>query len=193
MAGDAYSISCMDTEEEFTSLIEIFRMWEEEGSDRCYITLLNPSVFSPNEVQAKAIKTYGDPFDPEYPGNAGTFHEILSMCADDAFPWDLQEPSDAKAVLLLCPEIPGAKRIKLMVEKSLITNDGDWKVGDEIRAGTWKTTGSVSDCYWERTSSGGDTISNNFITFAKSGVTVRVSSTDGSFSTEGCGEWRRIG
>jgi hypothetical protein len=47
----------------------------------------------------------------------------------------------------------------------------------------------VSDCYWERTSPGGDIIDNDFVTHATAGVTVTIKATDGTFTSDGCGAW----
>lgn len=72
--------------------------------------------------------------------------------------------------------------------------DGFYTVGEEIAAGTWRSTGGGGSCYWERLSgfSGdfGDIITNYFGT---AGVTVTISSSDKAFKTEGCGTWRYIG
>jgi hypothetical protein len=63
-----------------------------------------------------------------------------------------------------------------------------------ITPGTYKTTQrGVYDCYWERETRGGDTIANNFIHFAPGHVTVTVYSSDGGFSSQGCGNWVKVG
>lgn len=72
--------------------------------------------------------------------------------------------------------------------------DGFYTVGEEIAAGTWRSTGGGGSCYWERLSgfSGdfGDIITNYFGT---AGVTVTISSSDKAFKTEGCGTWQYVG
>jgi len=72
--------------------------------------------------------------------------------------------------------------------------DGFYTVGEEIAAGTWRSTGGGGSCYWERLSgfSGdfGDIITNYF---GSAGVTVTISSSDKAFKTEGCGTWEYIG
>ncbi|MFC7788327.1 DUF732 domain-containing protein [Microbacterium sp. MAHUQ-60] len=65
---------------------------------------------------------------------------------------------------------------------------GDHVVGGDIKAGTYKTVGSVSDCYWERNDGSGQIIDNNFVTAAHKGLTVRVKNGEG-FSSSGCGYW----
>lgn len=68
----------------------------------------------------------------------------------------------------------------------------DPETGDEaIAPGTYRTTGKVEDCYWERTSRSGEILDNQFATAAQE-ITVTVRSGDGSFTTEGCGMWRPV-
>jgi len=67
--------------------------------------------------------------------------------------------------------------------------EGDYSVGKKARPGTYRTEPRTTDCYWERNSRGGDIIANDLITFAASGATVTILSSDGGFSTTGCGPW----
>lgn len=68
--------------------------------------------------------------------------------------------------------------------------DGTYEVGKEIKPGRYRTAGRVSDCYWERSTGGGDTIANDFVTNAPRGVTVTTRKGEG-FKSEGCGSWIR--
>ncbi|WP_449061496.1 DUF732 domain-containing protein [Planomonospora algeriensis] len=69
--------------------------------------------------------------------------------------------------------------------------DGTYEVGKDIKAGTYRTTpGSVTDCYWERSTGGGSTIANDFVRNAPRGVRVTVQRGEG-FTSEGCGIWMR--
>ena len=58
-----------------------------------------------------------------------------------------------------------------------------------VRPGKYRTGPRVRDCYWERSTGGGDTIANDFVTNASQGVTVTIRSSDGGFKSEGCGQW----
>lgn len=60
-----------------------------------------------------------------------------------------------------------------------------------IPPGTYRARGSMEDCYWERTSESGDIIDNNFATSARV-ITVTIRSSDGQFTTEGCGVWKPV-
>jgi hypothetical protein len=63
-------------------------------------------------------------------------------------------------------------------------------VGKDIQPGTYQTTGSVTDCYWER-ERGGHIVANNFVSDA-SKITVTVRKGDDAFTTRGCGDWIRV-
>ncbi|MCZ0983833.1 hypothetical protein O1L60_44530 [Streptomyces diastatochromogenes] len=72
--------------------------------------------------------------------------------------------------------------------------DGTYEVGagtGKIPAGTYRTTGALRDCYWERTSRSGEPLDNHFATSAQS-VTVTVRAGDGQFTTRSCGSWRPV-
>ena len=191
-AGDAYEITCGD-EGVFASLDEAFAARTEDfiDSTECTASLLNPGAFAATPEQAKAIKIYGEPVYSDLSGDAGSYEDILRMCAQGDP--DFTTATDAQAMLLVCAESPDIKMITLIADKSWISDDGDYVVGEDIKPGKWKTMESVSDCYWERTSPGGDIIANQMITFAKAGATVTIGRKDGSFTTQGCGGWTRVG
>lgn len=72
---------------------------------------------------------------------------------------------------------------------------GSYTVGSaagQMKPGTWRTTSTsiLTDCYWERSTSNGDIIENNFAT-AASKVTVTVRSGE-LFTTNGCGTWEKV-
>ena len=71
--------------------------------------------------------------------------------------------------------------------------EGDYEVGHDVKTGTYRTEPGASECYWERQTGGGRIIANDFITHAAKGVTVTIYSSDGGFSTHGCGPWIPIG
>lgn len=71
-------------------------------------------------------------------------------------------------------------------------DDGDWTVGEDFPAGTYRVTANIEgDCYWEITKSGsnGQNIIANDI---PAGGRPKVSLKSGEdFSTEGCGTWAK--
>lgn len=60
-----------------------------------------------------------------------------------------------------------------------------------IPPGTYRSSGRMEDCYWERTSEAGDIIDNNFASSAQS-ITVTIRSSDGQFTSEGCNVWKPV-
>lgn len=79
-----------------------------------------------------------------------------------------------------------------------IPGDGTFVVGDEIRPGTYKTSGPVDsdfpNCYWARLKS----TSGDFDDIIANGnpagqTTITISSSDGAFQTSGCEEWKKAG
>ena len=74
---------------------------------------------------------------------------------------------------------------------SVISN-GVWKVGSEMAAGTWSSSGS-SSCYWARLRGFGGTLDEIVANDNASGsVIVTVSSSDVGFTTTRCGTWTKI-
>lgn len=66
--------------------------------------------------------------------------------------------------------------------------EGVWLVGEDIKAGRYRTTDTVdSGCYWE-IHKGSDIIENDFVTGGRPTVTLR----DGQeFTTKRCGTWAK--
>ncbi|KQZ12127.1 hypothetical protein EES45_36380 [Streptomyces sp. ADI97-07] len=60
-----------------------------------------------------------------------------------------------------------------------------------IPPGTYRAKGRMENCYWERTSEGGDIIDNNFATSAQA-ITVTIHPSDGQFTSEGCEMWKPV-
>lgn len=70
-------------------------------------------------------------------------------------------------------------------------DDGTWTVGEDIPAGTYRTTGSDASCYWEIDKSGtnGGSIVDNHV----GGGNLRVTIKNGQdFTSQRCGEWTKI-
>lgn len=77
---------------------------------------------------------------------------------------------------------------------------GSYEVSSElgarsVRPGTYRTTGGeegLSDCYWERSTSDGQIIDNQFVSGDAKAITVTIEASDGSFTTRDCGVWRQV-
>jgi cytoskeletal protein RodZ len=71
--------------------------------------------------------------------------------------------------------------------------DGTWMVGEDIKAGTYRTKGDPDGCYWARLSG----TSGEFTDLIANGnptgpTTVTISATDVAFETRGCAAWRPV-
>jgi hypothetical protein len=119
---------------------------------------------------------------------------MLGICADtgvqdeEIFAW---QPTVLQGALMLCPNAPQAPWIGPRARGEIV-RDGTYKVGSEMQPGTWSTDPGVQDCYWERTTGDGQTIANDFVSFAPNGVTVTVRAGDGGFVSQGCGRWHKV-
>jgi len=144
---------------------------------------------------------------------SGTDDEILGAgqyYCEDLDKYYVQDPMQAVSALIenawyvnalaikyLCPQYAGALAVAITG-----FHDGTYKVtknpspdpsDSQIAPGTYKTiindgANGIHDCYWERTTAGGKTIANDFVTYAPQGVTVTVKAGEG-FVSDGCGNW----
>ncbi|MFC9497627.1 hypothetical protein [Streptomyces sp. NPDC056982] len=120
-----------------------------------------------------------------------------------------QKPSaDEKKILLagmpkLCPKWAGTVKRALAGDYTRTYSDGTYVVKahpkerdldsdvQEIGPGSYRTSGDLADCYWERTTKSGEIIANQFATSAQS-ITVTIAVSDGQFTTRDCGTWRQV-
>ncbi len=77
------------------------------------------------------------------------------------------------------------------IAENTFPGNGTYLVGEDIKPGTYRSSGS-GDCYWARLSSTdgelGSIITNSFGSGAQ---VVTIRSGDVAFETSGCGEWTR--
>jgi hypothetical protein len=91
------------------------------------------------------------------------------------------------AIKMLCP-----KYLPMLQKAAGGFGEGDMTVGEDVKPGTYRTTGSAHDCFWERSTGGGRTIANDFVSNAPKGVTVTIYASDGGFKSNNCGDWIRV-
>lgn len=125
-----------------------------------------------------------------------TVERIMALCAKlelnyADLPTIPERKGEAEAALTVCPDAPHAADLQGVVTQSKVV-DGSMTVGTTMEPGTWKTKPSVKDCYWSRSTGGGDIIDNDIIDFAPEGVTVTVHPGEG-FKSSRCGTWTKIG
>lgn len=89
---------------------------------------------------------------------------------------------------VLCPQHGNLVDRAKVGDYPLLVGSGKYLVPDEVTPGTYSTTSSVTDCYWERTSADGGIIDNQFVSIAKT-LTVTVGPNDGGFVSQHCGMW----
>jgi hypothetical protein len=97
------------------------------------------------------------------------------------------------AIPVLCPDQAGA--LREVIEGNIPFGSGTYGVGTErgqVRPGTYRTTTVVDNCYWERTGSDDRILARNTVRHANS-VTVSIRATDGGFTNDRCGTWKRVG
>lgn len=191
----AFTIECYDWIADETSLVDTLNeAWKVQGDDvECKAAMDTTVDLKPTRRQQKAIDAYraAGRVTGKY-SDSESFQKLLQRCLEPEDTMDYAHRKVQAAVLIMCPDIPYAKRIKLLSELSYMPDDGEYDVGSEIAPGTWRTGKPMGDCYWERLSGGGDILANNFVSYARNGVTVTIYTSDAAFSTEGCGDWRRI-
>lgn len=108
--------------------------------------------------------------------------------------------TETAAALEECPRHPYAKQWRAAMDRGRrdakleadgrLFNDGTYRVGKEIKPGTYVVL-DVQDCYWERQDANGEIIDNNFVAAAKR-VQVTVRKSDYGFHAVGCGQWRPV-
>ncbi|MFE1444399.1 hypothetical protein [Streptomyces sp. NPDC058739] len=77
-----------------------------------------------------------------------------------------------------------------------IPGDGTFLVGQEVRAGTYRSdgpAGGLADCYWARLKGTTGDFSEIIANAAGKGpATVTILATDKAFQTSGCQTWKRL-
>lgn len=169
-------------------------------------------VWPKKQTECEVSRTAGDMSDVEKKALAASHYSrkdlkyLYEFCAendpDDSYAKltaSEEQIPELRGWLLMCPHHPNAKgwRAALVrgeqeqkVRKAgRIFDAGTFRVGKDIKPGTYEIAGDIEDCYWERQDRSGRPIDNAFIDHARR-VQVTIRSTDYAFSSEGCGTWR---
>ncbi|GGU26321.1 hypothetical protein GCM10010178_18330 [Lentzea flava] len=105
--------------------------------------------------------------------------------------WKAEKPIFEAGVPLFCPQHLPLLQDAINGNVKRGYSGGSFFVSDEIKPGTYRATGIIKDCYWERTARDGSIIDNQFVTAAKE-LTVTILPSDGAFTTRSCGTWRVV-
>ncbi|MEV6422662.1 hypothetical protein [Streptomyces sp. NPDC051662] len=189
---------------EITCSMEYYSSFEEAWSaehDMCEGDATDGEM---TDVENRAVKAAYD--EEGYVSGLGVLYGICAQNGPDSFSYldtagSPEQITEIKGALTLCPEHPkkaqinkalaGAGKRNGLEAEGKIFGAGVFLVGDEIKADTYYAT-DVEGCYWERTDSNGEPIDNYFTNAAKR-VQVTIRSSDYSFNSESCGQWRPVG
>lgn len=199
ICGGTWTSSKSDT---YHSLKEVWASKSYSNGDSCsvkidgdYVDYSKPTLLPAEQAIVDIVAANGGDVSSV---PAKTFDTELRLCAKPApdfatLIWAKPEwkKAQAKAALALCPEAPHAAMLQEVVT-SVKIGDGTRVVGKDMEPGTYRTNPSTKDCYWSRTTGGGNIIANDFVGFAPDGVTVTVYPGEG-FESQRCGAWTKIG
>ncbi len=141
----------------------------------------------------KAIGT--DPESEDADSDLESGHEFCDQVedyrGDELIAYLIEETSEDSSTRMAANHLCGlAKEVKAAARGF---GDGSYTVGagKDLEPGTYETLPEIRDCYWERVDDRGNTRSNEFVTFAPSGVRITLLETGGGFISDGCGPWLR--
>ncbi|MEU1592820.1 hypothetical protein ABZ468_08140 [Streptomyces sp. NPDC005708] len=157
-----------------------------------------------DDTQVKAVKVaYGT--DENDLDGLGTLYSICAQSGSEGFNYldtagSEEQIKEVTGAFILCPDHPDKRRVTKQLATAKKRNkleadgrifgDGVFRVGSEIKPGTYYAE-DVQGCYWERTDRNGAPIDNYFSNGAKR-VQVTIRTTDYSFNSEGCGQWKPV-
>lgn len=196
----AWQAACLDIggDEKFPPVYTLDDVWEltnRSDSIGCDFALQPGKTFKPTKEQAAAIQVANEG-DKDWRGNDNGFSlyaEMLEYCVEytPSDGWGAGDLHKVKAAAMICPDSPYYDDLDAWGNgKKFEFEDGTYVVGKDLPAGTYKTMGSASDCYWERATPNGSIIANDFITYAAQGAIVTVRKGE-SFISKECGPWEK--
>ncbi|MEV6834898.1 hypothetical protein AB0N17_10330 [Streptomyces sp. NPDC051133] len=79
-------------------------------------------------------------------------------------------------------------------KKAAIAGDGEYRVGSDVKPGTYRTTGNTDDmCYWERAKDAKGEVDSLLANDNVTGTSyVTVKATDKVFKSSGCEDWEAV-
>lgn len=198
-----YSYACGSpgsTSGKYKSYKEVWTSADYKGSGTCYILIDGkdsygkvPLLPSEQKIVDLVASKGGDVSVPS--ATVGNVMKLCAKLAPDYADQVVARPewrrSEAEAALTVCPDAPHAAVLQQELT-AVKVGDGNMIVGQTMEPGTYKTKPGAKDCYWSRSTGGGDIIANDFVGFAPDGVTVTVYPGEG-FQSSRCGVWTKTG
>lgn len=163
----------------------------------CQAEVSTTGVYSTDELAAVSVAYPDDP-------NPEKVKYLWSICAENAGfvqtngPISDGQRTEAAGALMLCPDHPSAavmangSQEQQERDSGLRFGSGVFEVVTRIQPGTYRASGEIQNCYWERLDSAGEIIDNNFVSAATQ-VEVTIQSSDFSVHFDGCGEFVKVG
>ncbi|MET9222363.1 hypothetical protein ABZX65_26865 [Streptomyces sp. NPDC003300] len=164
-----------------------------------------------DDPAAEDDDSYDDPYDADslYATPADFVQDMCDSLPDQAANGPAQWLAEGQAtssgqmnilktgIPLLCPEWTKTVKQAVSGHYPVYIGSGTYKVtskraDDTVPPGTYRTTGDLEGCYWERTRANGDIIDNNFATAATK-ITVTILPSDDLFTSQECGTWKPVG
>lgn len=193
--GSNFTATCQfddNTSETFTSFQEAWSYFIRASSlsaTSCDVVLTSDRKPLPGEREALAIARRINNGNSD----ADNLSVLLGICIEVPKPDEevSAAPEFIAAAGKLCPKAPHAA-----ILLGNVFYDGSHTVSATdplgIKPGRYRGVAQAQDCYWERTTASGDTIANDFVTYAPTGVVVTIRASDRGFSSSNCGPWTRV-
>lgn len=163
----------------------------------CDATLSSSGVYSTDEIAAVAVAYPEEPLTEKVKTLWGICAETANFYQKNG-PINQNQSIEAAGALMLCPDHPSAAIMANGSQEQQERNSGlrfgsgVFEVHSRIQPGTYRATGDIQNCYWERLDSAGEIVDNNFVTAATQ-VEVTVQASDFSVHFTGCGEFVKVG
>lgn len=172
------------------SLKDALALFKKDSDVRCYFEVVSGETFVPSKDEKKAMSIAWEDTESKWADDTELFIKMQELCVDSTT-WSYSDidPALYKAASMICPTSPSFKDLDAWGNGKKFM-DGTYVVGEDIVPGTYKTTEVARDCYWERSSANGETIANDFVTFAAKGAIATIRKGE-SFVSEDCGTWEK--
>lgn len=195
----AWGVTCTDSDTiEDVSFNSYHAAWDAQRAgdkfDECNGVVVESGPESTTVTAALKAAKYDDDDPSTLFGMCAQLHDSYYTISS----YSESQVDELTGMLILCPDHPKAKSIAAKFGKSkkiaeeLANGErfyaGTYRVGKQIKAGTYVVKGDLDGCYWERLNKAGDIIDNNFMS-GGTRAEVTIAASDYSFVNRECGQW----